>query len=416
MLPVSNRPIDNGAVFVSGGRIVDVGVVGEIEAPSGTPVQDLGEVMLMPGLVNGHCHLEYTRMAGQVPPGDTFTDWLQRIIRLKRTWKEKQFRDSWREGAQMLLDSGTTTVADIVSVPSLTPGIWSDSRLRVVAFLEMTGLLGDSSSVEIVESTVRLVRELSGRGESVGLSPHSLYSTANGLPGVSAQAASEEGWLTTTHLAESDEEFEMFQEGRGELYDWLADLGRDMSDCGGCSPVAVAQGQGMMNPMLLAAHVNRLGDGDAGRLGGAGAHVVHCPGSHDFFGHAPLPYEELVGAGVNVCLGTDSLASILLNDDGTRRLSMFDEMKRFASEFPGIAADQIVRMATMNGGKALGRQGLLGELTPGGNADCMALPYSGGMKEVYESVVQFAGEGITVMVAGEWAERKRADDRQSLTD
>ncbi len=415
VLPVSRPAIDNGAVLVSGDRIAAVGAAGEIDAPAGTPVEDLGEVILMPGLINAHCHLEYTGMAGLVPPGDSFTDWLRRIIRLKATWTVEQFHASWLDGARMLVDSGTTTVADIVSVTSLLPDVWQGSSARVFSFLEMTGLLGGASAGEIARETVQLAERLNDEGGDTGLSPHSLYSTAKGLAALASITAVEKGLRSTMHLAESDEEFEMFARADGSLHDWLKDVGREMDDCGGRSPVAVAAECGALGRGLLAAHVNRLGEGDAGRLKASGASVVHCPGSHAFFGHTPFPYDELDAAGVNICLGTDSLASVKGEGNETPRLNMFAEMRGFAAAFPGARPERIVRMATENGARALGLGGSLGALRPGdAYADCIAVPHSAAIEEAGEAVVHFAGAPERVMISGRWTERNSATDRRNL--
>ncbi len=404
VLPVSSRPIDNGAVFVSGDRIAAVGAFGDIDAPANTPVQDLGEVVLMPGLVNAHCHLEYTGMAGLTPAGDTFADWLRRIIRLKASWTRDQFLQSWRDGAVMLLKSGTTSVGDIVSDHSLLAEVWDDAPLRVTPFLELTGLLGGRPAGEILDSAMRTVDSLCPDGDEIGLSPHSLYSTARGLSAMTAGKAAEEGLSTTMHLAESDEEFEMFENGGGALHDWLREIGRDMSDCGGRSPVEAAQDLGLLKPDFLAAHVNRLVRRDAGLLAASVSRVVHCPGSHVFFSHSPFPYHELVKAGVKVCLGTDSLASVDGDGDRPPRLNLFDEMRRFAAAFPDVAPEEIVRMGTMNGAYALGVGRVVGELGRGSAADCIAVTHEGALEAAHEAVVHQTDRPERVMVAGHWFE------------
>ncbi len=239
------------------------------------------------------------------------------------------------------------------------------------------------------------MKELAPAEDEMGLSPHSLYSTAKGLPELIARTAEYECLMTTMHLAESDEEFEMFHDARGEMFDWLKGLGRDMGDCGGGSPVQMAQEQGLLNPSFLAAHVNRLAAGDAARLGSHLTKVVHCPGSHAFFSHPPFPYHELVKARVKVCLGTDG---------GAARMSMLDEMRRFSNAFPDVPAEEVVRMGTLNGAYAMGFGSHFGEFRRGAFADCMTLPHSGGLEEAHEAVVHSSGLPEKVMVGGEWIE------------
>jgi len=103
-------------------------------------VLDLGEVILLPGLVNAHCHLDYTGMAGEFLPPKSFTDWIKLITAAKGGWTYSDFAQSWLNGAQMLLRNGTTTVADFENVPELLPEVWNATPLRVFSFLEMTGV------------------------------------------------------------------------------------------------------------------------------------------------------------------------------------------------------------------------------------------------------------------------------------
>src|SRR5688572_22260443 len=118
IVPVTRPPIEDGVVCVTGDRIAWVGKRNELPASlnSGDEV-DLGEVILLPGLVNAHCHLDYTAMAGQIPPPKSFTDWIKSMVTLKGGWSIEEFGASWKSGADMLLRTGTTTVADIEAVP-----------------------------------------------------------------------------------------------------------------------------------------------------------------------------------------------------------------------------------------------------------------------------------------------------------
>jgi len=156
----------------------------------------------------------------------------------------------------------------------------------------------------------------------------------------------------------------MFVHRRGPLHDWLQSQ-RDMSDCGRGSPVQHLERCGYLSENLLAIHVNYLGPDDAAILAKREVSVVHCPRSHAYFGHAPFPDRELSDARINICLGTDSLASILKSGRQLPELSMFAEMQLFAKTQPATSPTAVLRMATTNAAAALGCQGVLGELSPG---------------------------------------------------
>src|SRR5262245_34862711 len=113
VLPITRPPIDDGAVWISGNRIRAVGRWGNVAAPAGEPVHDLGDALRVPGLVNAHCHLDYTDLAGQLPATRLFSDWIKAITTAKAGMLYTDFAQSWLRGAQMLLRTGTTTVADI---------------------------------------------------------------------------------------------------------------------------------------------------------------------------------------------------------------------------------------------------------------------------------------------------------------
>src|SRR5207247_1189671 len=129
------------------------------------------------------------------------------------------------------------------------------------------------------------------------------------------------------------------------------------------SPVEHLESCGYLSDTLLAVHVNYLGRDDAAILGRRNVSVVHCPRSHDYFGHSPFPYSELSGAGINICLGTDSLASTIKSRHETPALNLFAEMQSLARRRPELSPDLVLRTATIAGARALGWKGALGELT-----------------------------------------------------
>ena len=402
VLPIARPPIEDGAVLISGRRIVAVGAWPELAAASGNRVVDLGESILLPGLVNAHCHLDYTDMAGKIPPPRNFTDWIQAIVALKAHWSYTEFAQSWLRGAKMLLRTGTTTVADIETVPELIPEMWRATPLRVISFRELISLKSPLAAREIVEQAVREWSGLQAAGGRVGLSPHAPYTTSAELLRFAARAAREQRWPLTIHLAESEPEFEMFMYRHGALYEWLKGQ-REMSDCGLGSPVAHLDRCDCLGENLLAVHVNYLWRDDAALLGRRGVSVAHCPRSHAYFRHLLFPRAELAAAAVNITLGTDSLASTLKHRGRLPELNMFEEMRALAAVTPDLAPGAILKMATANGAQALGRPGELGELSPNALADLIVIPFAGKMSEANEIVVQHPGDVSASMIDGQWA-------------
>jgi aminodeoxyfutalosine deaminase len=403
VLPVSRPPIHDGAVLVAGRRIAAVGRWRDLSSRGRRETLDLGERVLMPGLVNAHCDLDYSDMAGHFPPPRVFSDWLKLITEAKAGWNRADYVKSWLNGARMLVRTGTTTVADIEAVPELLREVRPATPLRVFSFLEMIAIKGRCQPRAIVQEAVDHIDGLkAGRG-GAGLAPHAPYSTVPELLRLSAQTARRRHWRLTTHLAESALEFEMFTQGRGRMFDWLQRSGRDMSDCGLGSPVRHLERCGALSGNLLAAHVNYLAKGDAALLARRRVHVVHCPRCHFYFRHDPFPLRRLARAGVNVCLGTDSLASVYKARRQHVELNLFEEMRALAAREPSLSARKIVQMATVHGARALGLGGHIGELAVGARADLVALPFAGIVADIYDRVLHHTGDVAASMIDGQWA-------------
>lgn len=403
VLPITRPPMEDGAVCVAQGRVRGVGRWRDLSAVAGAKVADLGDVVVMPGLVNAHCHLDYSDLAGQIVPTKSFTDWIKTMTTAKAGCSYAEFAQSWLRGAQMLLRTGTTTLADVEAVPELLPEVWEATPLRVFSFLEMTGVKSRRDPAAILrEATVKADSLPSSRG-GVGLSPHAPYSTVPELLRLSADTARLRHWPLATHVAESGQEFEMFAHGRGEMFEWLKRNERDMSDCGRGSPVRHLHRNGVLGDNLLAVHVNYLAAGDAELLGQHQVSVVHCPRSHAYFRHQPFPREPLASSGVNLCLGTDSLATVNKVRGRPLELSLFAEMQTLAASSPELSPESILRTATLNGARALGKRGQCGELTENALADLIALPFAGKVEEVYAAMLHHQGDVTASMIDGRWA-------------
>lgn len=368
--------VSRGEVEAAGGRLAAVG--GPRPAAGAL---DLGDAILLPGLVNAHCHLDYTGMAGMIPPPSNFPDWVKQILSIKAHWSYTEFAESWVKGARMLLADGVTTVADIEAVPELLPDVWESTPLRVCSLFEMTGVRSRAAAKELLGRTLGQIQPLRGHPRSwCGLSPHAPYSTPVDLLAEAGMASEADHWTLSIHLSESLEEFEMFTQSRGPLYEWLKPQ-RSMSGCYGDSPIRLAGLAGALGPRTIAVHCNYLAEGDLELLAGSKTSVAHCPRSHDYFGHSPFQAAALAQAGVNLCLGTDSLASTRKRNGRNPSLSLRAEMRVFAGKHPEVRASEILGMASWNGARALGREFELGELCAGARADFVAIPCPAGLKE-----------------------------------
>lgn len=383
VVTMDGAPIENGAVAVSGDRIIDVGKFPEISARnSGHEIVDLGEQALLPGLINTHCHLDYTCLRGRIPKQKSFTDWIRAINAAKAKLSEEDYVCSINEGFAEAKQFGTTTIANLMAFPELISRI--EPRIRTWWFAELIDVRDPSRANEIADLAVQQLKS----AMHWGLAPHAPFTASPNLYRHCEKTASEDFLRLATHLAESREEMSMFLDASGSLYEFLRELGRDMSDCGHGTPLAHFMKDLDMEEPWLVTHLNELAENDFKLLRRSKPtfHVIHCPRSHKYFEHSRFQFEKLRKLGFNLCLGTDSLAS---NDD----LSLFAEMRAFQKEFPKVGPEEIVRMVTLNPALALGKPQVLGRIRNNYWADLIAVPCLRATS-VFDQIVAF-DESVT---------------------
>jgi aminodeoxyfutalosine deaminase len=413
VVTMDGPPIENGAIAIREDRIVDVAKFDEIKARHTGEVIDLGEQALLPGLINAHCHLDYTCLRGKIPPQRSFTDWIHAINTEKANLSPDDYVVSINDGFTEARRFGTTTIANLTAFPELIPQI--RAPIRTSWFAELIDIRAPERATELVDRAneslgmARPQPARRGEGAPWGLAPHALFTASKDVYRRCEEIARQQNALLTTHLAESREEMQMFHDASGPLYDFLKNIGRAVDDCGGHTPVArfldlIGSG-GSPNypqsievnrpyPSWMVVHLNELAESDFELLEKSASkfHIVHCPGSHNFFGHGRFGFERLRSLGFNICLGTDSLAS---NED----LSLFAEMRAFEKAFPSVSPKAILRMVTVNPAMALHQENALGRIRRGFKADLVAVPCSAST-DVFEQILAFEEPVNWLMVNG----------------
>ncbi len=184
-----------------------------------------------------------------------------------------------------------------------------------------------------------------------------------------------------THLAESEEESQMFADGAGPMFEFLEKIGRDMRDTGGHTPIQHLLAADALPQGAMLVHMNYVTSEDQAALAARAGdfHVIHCPGCHAYFDRAPFPYHLHRALGFPISIGTDSLAS-------NEELNLFAEMRTFRRSFPGIAPEAVLAMVTRNPAAALGMDGRLGVLRAGAFADIISIPFAGDAVDATEAV------------------------------
>ena len=395
VVTMDGAPIVDGAVAVRDDKIADVGKWREVRARNAGEVLDLDGRVLMPGLINAHCHLDYTDLRDAVLAGGSFTDWIRAINQRKSDWEPEDYVRSIRRGLDGAARFGATTVVAFEAFPELIAKVLP-APLRTWWLAEMIDVRMPVSARDVFEKLCEVTK-----GDSLsaaGLAPHAPFTASKELYREASSICAERGAIFSTHLAESRDEMRMFREADGPLFQFLRGLGRPTEDCGTATPLELLLRYGTIDEHSLIAHLNELTEGDRKLLENAPKFsVVHCPRSHVFFGHADFPLQLLRRFGFNLCLGTDSLAS---NTD----LSLFAEMRRLARTEPALPARDLVEMVTVNAARALGQANAIGRVASGAFADLIALPCSGEIDEIYREIVDFNGTQPWTMIAGRFRE------------
>ena len=373
VLPIEAPPIEGGYVAVVDGVIAGVGA----NDPNRGPVADLGDVILLPGLVNAHTHLEFSGLTKPLgAPGMSLPAWIRAVI----ADRGRGDRDAAAAIAVGLCESaaaGVTTIGEIATSPA--PCYQVEGLPRTLLFQEAIGF--SAGRVDSVASEME--RRVDAAGRSAGISPHAPYTVNPQLLVRLVDLAIDRQLPIAMHLAESREELQLLRDGSGPFQELLAE--RSMWD-----DAAIPRGSRPLDylrqlaraPRSLAIHGNYF---DADEIALAAAHrdrmsVVYCPRTHAYFEHKPYPLASMLDAGVRVALGTDSRAS---NPD----LNLLSEVQDVASRFPQIDPAALLRMATLDAAEALGFGDLVGSLTPGKRAEIKVMRCDGDLRDPYSALL-----------------------------
>src|SRR5436189_1070652 len=289
VVTMDGPPIENGAVAVSGGRITNVGKFSDISATnSGEQIVDFGEQALLPGLINAHCHLDYTCLRGKIPPRKCFADWIRAINAEKAKLLPQDYVASINQGFAEAKRFGTTTIANLTAFPELISQI--QAPIRTWWFAELIDVRAPEHENEIVDRALESLQP----AHNSGLAPHALFTASADLYRRCQEIAPQRNILLTTHLAESHEEMEMFHDASGALYEFMKNIGRPMEDCGNETPLESFVGAlgNRPIPQWIVAHLNELTERDFELLERSTRqfHIVNCPRSHDYFKHSHFPF------------------------------------------------------------------------------------------------------------------------------
>ena len=353
IFPVAGMPISGGAVEVGAdGRVLAI----HRHPPAGAV--DLGDVAIIPGLVNAHAHLEFSDLTQPLAPARPFAQWLRALLADRR--RRGDARRAIAAGLAESGRSGTVAVGDIDThgQPDQYP---IDAGTQVVAFRELLGL--DSATVALrIGTATEFLDQPAGLGSPAvrGLSPHAPYTVHPRLLGAVISLSMTRRCPVAIHLAETRAELECLNSGTGELVDLLKEAGiwQGAHYASGTRPLDLLRRLEPLHRVVIA-HGNYLADDELDFLARKpNFALAYCPRTHAFFGHEEHPWRRLAARGGIVAIGTDGRCS---NPD----LSIWHELQFLRWHLPACDPAELLRMGTLNGAIALGLDDRLGTIEPG---------------------------------------------------
>lgn len=382
VLPMSGPHIEDGAVCVRGSEIVAVGPRAELLAAyPGEEVTDYGLAVLMPGFIDLHTHMEYTIYRGVVDDLP-YTEWKMAVQGREALLSGQDWKDSAVLGAVEAIRSGITTVTDVTSSgASLDATV--EAGLRGTVYREVATM--DTSAIDrVLGEALADVDAWSARAGSgrvrIGIAPHSPYTCHPRLFQAITEAVGASDMPVAVHLAGSRDEYDFVKYGSSPLgQDFRKQSGwaEQAWMPTGVSPVRYVYQWGILDlPNVLAVHCVHVDSDDIEVLQRADIAVAHCPRCNAKLGMGTAPLGEFGLRGLRVGFGTDSPAS-------TSTIDFFEEMRvglliqRSILGAQGFySAERFVRMATIDGARALKLDHLIGTLDVGKRADMIAVDLS----------------------------------------
>lgn len=351
------EPIRNGFVEYddTDGTVIAVGQC--------LPEEEVSEGALVPGFVNGHCHVELSHLHGKFVKGSGMAGFIDQINALRDWAGRERKQELVKEWMDRMWERGVSAMADISNDDS-SFDIKASHEMYTRTFLEVFG-----SEPEMCDGVMEDVRGLQKVADEAGIdaapTPHSCYTMSPQLLSSSAAAGLERGYISY-HSQESQEEEDLIMTGTGAMYENRVRNGMSTPPVTGTSSLMyfldrLAQvHEAPYDEHILLVHnvCLRQEDIDAAKKVMSNVYWVVCPLSNIFIHNALPPIPLMRRNGLDIMLGTDSLSS---NDD----LDMVAEMACLHRNFPEVPMGEILMWASRNGARFLKKDDMLGALKPG---------------------------------------------------
>lgn len=337
--PGNQPPIENAIVELMDGRMQ---LVDDVDHAA---VHDLGDVALVPALVNAHTHLEFSDLTQPLQPLTDFPAWIRSVVQSRRE-KTLSTAECIDRGLNEISQSQTSFVGEIAT-EDWRDRVETPSALKVVMFREFYGVT-DERVAECLDEAKTFLQSSTTSSVIPALSPHAPYSVHPKLFRGLCDLARAFDVPLAFHLAETPAELNLIRDGSGPLAAAFKQSGfwRDGVFLKGTAPMDYLK-QLAEVPKALVIHGNLLTSQEMEFLADCPTiSVVYCPRTHAAMQQGEHPWRTMLDLGINVAIGTDSRAS---NPD----LSVWNELRFLAEKHKDMPASEILKLATVNGSKAL---------------------------------------------------------------
>ena len=385
IVPVGGPAIEDGWLRIEQGRIVAIGrrnLTGN--PPSGRSI-DLGDSIVLPGLVNAHTHLEFSDLERPLDAEGGLPGWIARVVALRRARpsgleEAARLAGSLRAGLAESLSFGVTTIGEIAT--AVPRGVYPSIGPRVRVYREVLGLSFTGGSLPGA-----IARDLNRLGDSAGISPHAPMTVSLALGKALLREAARRDLPVTMHLAESLAELAYVTGGGGPFRDLFSTLGAWPAD----RPPPVLPPSDWISRLARVrrgsvVHGTFLGEPpDATALDRLARHrdrlgVVVCPRTTRLLSGRLPPVRQVLAAGVRVAIGTDSRAS---NPD----LSVLGEARELVGS--GVVSPaEALRMMTSDAAWNVAHEVRAGSIAVGRPADLVVLAPSGPFADPLEAILR----------------------------
>ncbi len=355
ILPIDRPPVQNGVITCSGNTISSI-TEGKSEH------LHFDNAIILPGLVNTHCHLELGMLKGKTKEQVPFTQWADSLKELLTPLTTNNFLSAVQSGLTECLNTGTTTVIDVGFSNATIQA--SDTCIRLLAHKELIGMNPIAAETIFDAALKDLDQATSTALLTQRLSAHAPFSCSPDLIKKIINYSSIKSSPFIMHLAESLEEQEHYSKIQGGMLDFLRTRWSSYTPpLPAKNSVDYCLDNELIPERSLLVHCNTITPEQLTVLFQKKCTISHCPRSRAFFGHPQFPLKEALGENVPIALGTDSLAS-------NYSLNMWEELQHLYSEYENIISpEECIKMATMHGAKATGIPQLTGTLTKDALAD-----------------------------------------------